>query len=123
MYLFTMNCAGCHHTGGDGLQGVFPPLAGSEWVTGDERVLANILLYGVEGELTVKGSAYKGSMPAFWRLSDGELAALATYARSSWSNRATPVTPDVIAAQRKQNPRTKPFAGGGELKAFAARLR
>lgn len=121
MHLFTLNCSACHQTAGIGMPGKVPPLAGSEWVLGDERVLASILLNGVEGELTVGGTAYAGTMPAFWRLSDAELAAIASYARSSWNNRAAPVSPELFAAQRRENARVKPFAGGAELKALAGR--
>jgi mono/diheme cytochrome c family protein len=119
--VFAANCVACHQAGGTGVPGVFPPLAGSEWVQGDPRVLANILLHGVEGELTVKGTPYKGSMPAFARLGDGELAAVASYVRASWGNQAGAVPADLFAVERKQNPRSRPFSGGAELGALAAR--
>lgn len=119
--LYTANCVACHQASGAGLPGVFPPLAGSSWVTGDPKVLANILLHGVEGELVVNGTPYRGSMPAFRQLGDEELAALATYVRSSWSNQAAPVAADLIAAQRRAQPRDKPYAGGAELEQLAQR--
>ena len=119
--VFTANCVACHQAGGTGLAGVFPPLDGSEWVQGDPRVLANILLHGVEGELQVKGTTYKGAMPSFGRLGDAELAAVANYVRASWSNKAASVQPELFAAERKHNARDKPFSGGAELGALAAR--
>ncbi|HZY15773.1 MAG TPA: cytochrome c [Ramlibacter sp.] len=119
--VFTANCVACHQATGAGLPGVFPPLDGSEWVTGDERVLANILLHGVEGALTVKGNTYKGAMPAFHQLGDGELAAVATYVRATWSNQAAAVKPELFAAERKAVVRDKPFAGEAELKTLAGR--
>ena len=119
--VFTANCIACHQAGGTGVPGVFPPLDGSEWVQGDPRVLANILLHGVEGELAVKGVTYKGAMPAFGRLGDAELAAVASYVRANWSNQAPQVDAALFAAQRKQNPRDKPFNGGAELGALAGR--
>jgi mono/diheme cytochrome c family protein len=119
--LFTANCVACHQAGGTGVPGVFPPLDGSEWVQGDPRVLANILLHGVEGELPVKGTTYKGAMPGFGRLGDAELAAVANYVRGNWSNQAAPVDAALFAAERKHNPRDKPFSGGAELGALAGR--
>jgi mono/diheme cytochrome c family protein len=119
--LFTANCVACHQAGGTGVPGVFPPLDGSEWVQGDPRVLANILLHGVEGELPVKGTTYKGAMPGFGRLGDAELAAVANYVRGNWSNQAAPVDAALFAAERKHNPRDKPFIGGAELGALAGR--
>jgi mono/diheme cytochrome c family protein len=121
MQLFAANCAACHQAGGTGVAGVFPPLDGSEWVTGQPRVLANILLHGVEGELVVKGASYQGAMPGFGRLGDAELAALANYVRASWSNQAAPVDASLFAEERKHNPRDKPFSGGAELGTLAGR--
>lgn len=119
--VYTANCVACHQAGGTGLPGVFPPLAGSEWVTGDARVLANILLHGVAGEIVVNGTAYKGSMPAFRQLGDGELAAVANYVRSHWSNQAPALDAGLFAAERRAAARDRPFDGGAELKALAAR--
>jgi hypothetical protein len=45
---------------------------------------------------------------------------VASYLRSSWSNKAAAVAPDLFAAERKHNPRSKPFSGGAELGALAA---
>lgn len=119
--LYTANCVACHQATGKGLPGVFPPLDGSEWVTGDARTVVNILLHGVTGEMEVAGAVYKGAMPPFNQLGDAELAALATHIRGSWSNKAEPVKPELFEQERKANPRTTPFAGGQELKAFATK--
>ena len=118
--LFTANCVACHQATGKGLPGVFPPLDGSEWVHGDARTLANILLHGINGEMEVAGNTYQGAMPAFHQLSDAELAALASYLRSSWSNKAEAVPADLFVQERKANPRTTPWEGGAALKALAA---
>lgn len=119
--LFNANCVACHQASGQGLPGVFPPLDGSEWVAGDERILANILLHGISGDITVKGTAYKSAMPAFGQLSDSELAALASHVRETWSNKAAPLSAELFAQERKAHPRTAPFASGDELKALAAK--
>ncbi len=119
--LFTVNCVACHQTTGKGLPGVFPPLDGSEWVNGDERIVANILLHGIAGEISVSGASYKGAMPAFKQLSDAELAAVTSYVRGEWSNKSAPIKPALFEQERKANPRTTPFAGGAELKALGAR--
>ena len=119
--VFTVNCAACHQATGKGLPGVFPPLDGSEWVTGDERTLANIVLHGVAGELVVMGASYKGAMPAFAQLSNAELAAVLSYVRAEWSNKAGAIKPELIEAERKAGTRTAPFNGGAELKALTAK--
>jgi mono/diheme cytochrome c family protein len=119
--VFAANCVACHQASGQGLPGVFPPLDGSEWVAGSERVVANILLHGINGEITVGGNTFKGSMPSFGQLGDAELAAVASYVRSEWSNKAGAIKPEVFAAERKAGTRTAPFEGGAELKTFAAK--
>lgn len=117
--VFSANCVACHQATGKGLPGVFPPLDGSEWVNGDARVLVNILLHGVNGEIGVAGQAYNGAMPSFGKLGDAELAAVLTHVRSTWSNRSPAIKADLIAAERKTSARTTPFEGGSELKALA----
>ncbi len=119
--LYAAQCVACHQASGKGLPGVFPPLDGSEWVNGDERVIANLLLHGIDGEMTVAGATYKGSMPGFKQLGDAELAALATHVRSQWSNKAAPVKAELFAQERKASARTTPFAGGAELETLRAR--
>ena len=119
--VYNGNCVACHQASGKGLPGVFPPLDGSEWVNGDERVLANILLHGITGEISVLGQTYKGAMPPFPQLSDAELAAVLSHVRSAWSNKAAPLKAELIEKERKSNSRTAPFSGGDELKALAAK--
>ena len=119
--VFAGNCVACHQATGKGLPGVFPPLDGSEWVAGDERVVANILLHGINGEITVAGHTFKGQMPSFQQLGDAELAAVASYVRSAWSNKAAAIKPETFAAERKASARTAPFNGGAELKTLAGK--
>ena len=119
--LFSSNCVACHQATGAGIPNLFPPLDGSEWVAMDSRIISNILLHGIDGEITVKGATYKGMMPSFAKFSDGEIAAVATYVRSAWSNSAGPVDASIVAAERKAATRTTPFAGGAELKELAGK--
>lgn len=118
--VYAARCVACHQANGAGLAGVFPPLAGSEWVTGKESTLAAVVLHGVDGPLTVKGSTYNGAMPAFAaQLGDAELAALLTHIRSQWGNTAAPVTAETVAAVRQETAaRTTPFKGDAELAAL-----
>lgn len=111
--VYASRCVACHQASGAGLPGVFPPLAGSEWVAGKQTTLIALVLHGVSGALTVKGNTYNGAMPAFGaQLQDAELAAVLTHVRSQWGNSAAPVTADTVAAVRKETAaRTEPFKG------------
>ena len=118
--IYGAKCVACHQASGLGVAGVFPPLAGAEWVLGDEKVLASILLHGVNGELVVKGTTYNGAMPAFGTLPDEEIAAVLTHIRSEWGNKASPITAATIAAQREATKaQSGPYAGGAALTALA----
>ncbi|WP_368643252.1 cytochrome c [Castellaniella ginsengisoli] len=115
--LFTIACQACHQAQGQGLPGVFPPLAGSEWVQGDPETLAKIVLHGVSGPMTVLGTTYNGEMPAFGhQFNDAELAALLTFIRSEWNNTQAPVDASVVAATRKATEtQNQPWQGEAEL--------
>lgn len=115
--VYVGKCVACHQATGLGVAGVFPPLAASEWVTGDEVVLTHILLHGINGEMVVKGNTYNGAMPAWKSMSDGEIAAVITYIRGEWGNKAAPVLEATVKAQREATKdRTEPYNGGKDLK-------
>lgn len=114
--LFTGKCAACHQATGQGVAGVFPSLVGVDWVTGSETRLVQILLHGIQGALDVNGVTYNGVMPAWKSLTDEEIAALATYVRTTWGNSASQVTVSTVAEQRVLTAsRTAPYSGGAEL--------
>ncbi len=114
--LYANHCVACHQATAAGVPGVFPPLAGSEWVDGDPAILVQILLHGISGELTVKGNTYSGEMPAFGeKLSDAELAAVASHIRTDFGNDAGDVDVDLVAAQRDAVQRDTPWQGEAEL--------
>lgn len=101
--IYTQTCSACHQSDGSGMPGVFPPLVGTEWVTGNEDRLIRILLHGVTGDIEVEGEIYNGAMPTWGpMLKDEDLAAVATYVRQSWGNKAPPVTTAAVARIRKQ---------------------
>jgi mono/diheme cytochrome c family protein len=117
--IFATRCAACHQSTGLGLGGVFPPLAGSEWVNGDAATVARILLLGINGTISVKGATYNGTMPPFGhQLTDAEIAAVASYIRTNLGNKSPAMTADVVkAAREKLGTRATPWAGGAELQA------
>ncbi|MBF6595657.1 MAG: cytochrome c [Thermaceae bacterium] len=83
-------CAGCHQSGGTGLAGAFPPLAGhvSEILSakGGRDYIIQLLLYGLQGEITVGGAKYNGVMPAFAQLKDEQIAAVLNHIATQWGN-------------------------------------
>ncbi|HXF60053.1 MAG TPA: cytochrome c [Caldilineaceae bacterium] len=86
--LYTVNCAPCHQSNGEGNLPYFPALNGNALVTADPpTALIRTVLHG------------RREMPAFASaLSDLELAAILSYVRNAWSNNASVVRPDQINA-------------------------
>jgi mono/diheme cytochrome c family protein len=100
--IFMARCATCHQQNGQGA-GPFPPLAGNAYVTAaDTRDLIATVLNGKTGPITVNGKQFSGAMPA-WKgtLSNAEVAAVITYIRSAWTNKAPPVSEDQVAFAAK----------------------
>ena len=101
--VYNGNCVACHQPSGLGQPGAIPPLAGSEWVLGNEKRLAMLMLKGLMGPIKVKGAPYNGVMPP-WEaaLNDKKIAAVLTYVRQEWGNKAGAITPAQITAARKE---------------------
>ncbi len=96
-------CAACHQQDGQGLAGTFPPLDGTDWVTGSPEVLARILLQGLQGPIEVNGEVYSGEMPAWGdQLEDRDIAAVMSYIRTSWTNEASEVEPELVGQVREE---------------------
>jgi mono/diheme cytochrome c family protein len=91
--VYIANCSSCHQADGSGIPGAFPPLAGNAVVTGNPVAVIAIVKNGVDGKIVVNGLAYSGIMPR-WKgvISDDQLAAVITYIRSAWHNRAAGVS-------------------------------
>jgi mono/diheme cytochrome c family protein len=99
--VFSTTCAACHQVTGEGVPGVYPPLAGSEWVTGDDAKLVRILLHGVTGPIEVAGETFNSMMPPWGAtLKDADIAAVLTYVRSTWGNKGAPISAARVASIR-----------------------
>lgn len=82
-------CTTCHQSDGQGDGARFPPIAKTDWVTGDKTRLINILLNGMEGNVEVNDKTYNNVMPQHSFLSDQQIAEVLTYIRSNFGNRAS----------------------------------
>lgn len=108
--VYANQCVACHQADGSGLEGVFPPLAGhaSDLATADggRGYLIDVVLYGLAGAIEVDGVEYRGQMPAFGRLADGDVAAIVNHTVHAWGNDEAlaedfaPVTADEVAERR-----------------------
>jgi mono/diheme cytochrome c family protein len=103
-------CQTCHQANGQGVAGQYPPLVSSEWLTRDAETPVRVVLYGLEGPISVRGVGYDNKMPHFFdKLADDEVAAVVTHVRTSWGNAAPPVTEELVASIRAEGGTRPPF--------------
>jgi mono/diheme cytochrome c family protein len=106
---FKAVCITCHQESGLGLPGIYPPLAGSEWANGPADRVVRIVLYGLKGPVHVAGKEFSATaMPVFGQVpgsaynwSDEKIAAVLTFVRQEWGNKAPAITADEVSAIRK----------------------
>ena len=105
---YELVCTTCHQATGLGVPGVYPPLAGSEWVNGSEERVIRIVLHGLKGSVHVKGADFgAAAMPVFGKVagsgynwSDEKIAAVLSYVRQEWGNKAAPIAAEKVTAIR-----------------------
>lgn len=95
-------CGACHGQQGEGVPNLAPPLANSEWVNGPAENLIRIQLRGLTGPITVAGKQYNFAtgMAALSYQTDEQVAAVLTYVRNSFGNKAPAITPEQVNALR-----------------------
>ena len=103
--LFAGTCSTCHQADGAGMAGVFPPLAGSDYIKANPKRLPEIILHGLVGPVTVNGKDYNSNMPPMSQLTDDEVANISTYVLNSWGNPGGQVSKADAAAARAAKPR------------------
>jgi mono/diheme cytochrome c family protein len=100
--VYATNCESCHMAEGEGIPSTFPPLAKSDYLMKDQKRAIRTVLHGLSGEITVNGDTYNMAMPAYDYLSDQEVADVLNYIQNNWGNKAKPVTPAQVKAERKK---------------------
>jgi mono/diheme cytochrome c family protein/glucose/arabinose dehydrogenase len=112
-------CITCHQPDGTGLSASgFPPLAGTKWVTGNDERLIKLVLNGLHGPITVLGKEYGGQVPMTpfgGMLKDEEVAAVLTYVRNSFGNKASAISPGKVKEVRTATKDKTGFYSPAEL--------
>lgn len=99
--IYAAHCSACHLAEGQGLAGVFPPVAESSYLAENGTDAAvSAILNGLSGAITVNGIEYNGAMPNLSYLSDSEIADVVTFVMNSWKNPGGEVNSDQVAAAR-----------------------
>lgn len=98
--IYTTHCGTCHLEQGEGIEGVYPPLAKSDYLMADKKRSIQQVLAGVSGEIKVNGITYNSEMPGV-DLTDQEVSDVLNYVRNSFGNKGAAVTPAEAKAARK----------------------
>jgi mono/diheme cytochrome c family protein len=78
-------CITCHLATGEGVSGIFPPLAKSDFLMKNREESIRAVKYGQKGEIIVNGVKYNGMMPSPG-LSSEEIADVMNYIYNNWGN-------------------------------------
>lgn len=109
--IYRAQCASCHQMDGMGLPGLYPPLVGTQWVTGSEERLVRVILHGLTGTIMVRGETYRGAMPGHQHLMDAaQVAEVVNYIRNTWGNDADSVSVETVEGiQQTEEGRRRPW--------------
>ncbi len=99
--VYAQNCLTCHQADGLGVDGLNPPLVKNDYVLGGKPRLVKVLLNGLQG-VDINGEQYHNVMPA-QELTDAQMAAVLTYVRNAFGNKASSVSVAEVKAVRATN--------------------
>jgi putative membrane-bound dehydrogenase-like protein len=114
--VYSRTCIACHGPDGKGVDSVFPPLLGSDWMTGDKELPIQVVLHGLMGPVEVGGKKFNNLMPPLGEtLKSQEIADVITYVRQSWSNDASGVSAKEVEKIREETAGRKKMYTATEL--------
>lgn len=119
--LYTLYCSACHAPDGKGATGgEFPPLAGSEWISGNPKRSVAIVVHGLQGPIEVSGKPYNLEMPPQGAvLGDDQIVAILNHVHTSWGNKGEEIRRDLVRVVRSEfESRDKPWTAPELLKLF-----
>lgn len=99
--LYQKYCIACHQADGGGVPRMSPPLFNTDFTTGDKKRLITILLKGLNESIEVQDETYFSPMASFSYLTDKEIAAILTYVRTNFGNKASSIVDVEVATIRK----------------------
>ena len=99
--VYAKNCLTCHMADGYGVQSMNPPLIKTSYVLGEKPRLISVILNGMQG-VDIDDEPYHGAMPSHDFLTDQQIAAVLTYVRNSFGNKASAVQANEVKTLRKK---------------------
>ena len=97
--VYTAQCLTCHMEFGEGADGVYPPLAKSDFLMADKKRSITTIFKGLTGKIVVNGITYETDMAAL-DLKDEDVSDVLNFIRNSWGNKGEVVRPEEVKALR-----------------------
>ncbi|WP_240642607.1 c-type cytochrome [Pseudidiomarina mangrovi] len=98
--VYQKHCMACHQANGQGMAGVFPPLSGNSNITDKPDYMAETIIKGKSGKITVSGTEYNGMMPPMGYMSDADIAAVVNYVNEKFAGGSKTLTAKEVKAIR-----------------------
>lgn len=92
--IYEVQCMSCHMAEGGGIEGVFPPLAKTDYINEKNRLI-KVTLLGVRGPMKINEVNYDAEMTGF-DLNDEQVSDVLNYIRNSWGNKGAAILPREI---------------------------
>lgn len=108
--LFRQICASCHSSSGEGINGLAPPLVGSEYISTHLEQLGLIILHGLKGPLLINGEVYDKNhqMPGLMYntdITDKDISDIISYVTNAFSVKPKGLKPEKIKELRNAKPK------------------
>ena len=95
-------CISCHMSYGEGIKGVYPPLAKSDFLIKNREASIHVIKYGQKGKIVVNNATYNGYMAPLG-LSDNEVVDVMNYITNTWGNKNNKlITVEEVSKIKKQ---------------------
>src|SRR5690606_22552416 len=94
-------CVTCHLADGKGIEGLYPPLANSDYLLNDPERSIRALKFGLFDDIEVNGVSYNTAMPAMG-LSNQEIADVMNYILNSWGNNGPIISEEKVQLWRSE---------------------
>ncbi|WP_026996978.1 c-type cytochrome [Flectobacillus major] len=82
--LYKTHCANCHQIDGKGLAGLYPPIAGSDFLKNNKNLIICAMRNGLHDTIVVNGKKYHQPMPANKQLHAIDVAEITTFIYNEW---------------------------------------
>ncbi|PHR64676.1 cytochrome c [Pseudidiomarina marina] len=98
--VYKKNCMACHQANGQGMAAVFPPLVDNSNITDKPAYIAETIVKGKSGKITVNGAEFNGMMPPMAYMTDADIAAVVNYVNTKFASGSKEISAAEVKAVR-----------------------